>query len=245
MYFMGCICGSNTPLFEDIMKVGGVQYNTFRDTCYALGLLNDDKEYIDAIKEVSFWASAHRLRKLFVALLIANCLSRSEEVWEKYWTFLSEDIVYKQRLMLNHSDLTLTEDEVKNFTLFEIQKLLCSCGRSLDEYNTMSVPDNRFLSNNGNRWMYNELRYDRKKLVEEHANLLGNLTNEQRVVYDTIIKAIDADSGGIFFVYGYGGTEKTFVWNTLSAAIRSKGEIVLNVASSGIASLLLPGGRTA
>ncbi|XP_042041441.1 uncharacterized protein LOC121786909 [Salvia splendens] len=32
---------------------------------------------------------------------------------------------------------------------------------------------------------------------------------------------------------------------TLSAGIRSKGDIVLNVASSGIASLLLPGGRTA
>ncbi|CAH9140571.1 unnamed protein product [Cuscuta epithymum] len=31
----------------------------------------------------------------------------------------------------------------------------------------------------------------------------------------------------------------------ISAAIRSRGEIVLNVASSGIASLLLPGGRTA
>lgn len=31
----------------------------------------------------------------------------------------------------------------------------------------------------------------------------------------------------------------------ISAAIRSKGDIVLNVASSGIASLLLPGGRTA
>ncbi|CAH9124528.1 unnamed protein product [Cuscuta epithymum] len=38
---------------------------------------------------------------------------------------------------------------------------------------------------------------------------------------------------------------KTFIWKTLSAALRSKGEIVLNVASSGIASLLLPGGRTA
>lgn len=49
----------------------------------------------------------------------------------------------------------------------------------------------------------------------------------------------------MFFIYGYGGTGKTFLWKTLSAAIRSKGHIVLNVASSGIASLLLTGGRTA
>ena len=32
---------------------------------------------------------------------------------------------------------------------------------------------------------------------------------------------------------------------TLSAAVRSKGLIVLNVAASGIMTLLLPGGRTA
>nr|KAJ0189880.1 hypothetical protein LSAT_V11C800411830 [Lactuca sativa] len=45
-------------------------------------------------------------------------------------------------------------------------------------------------------------------------------------------------------MYGYGGTRKTFVWKTLSIAIRSKGEIVINVASSGIVTLLLSGGRT-
>ncbi|CAH9097469.1 unnamed protein product, partial [Cuscuta europaea] len=59
-----------------------------------------------------------------------------------------------------------------------------------------------------------------------------------------IMRSVDEDIGGVIFVYGYGGSGKTFVWKTLSAAIRSKGEIVLNVASSGIASLLLPGGRT-
>jgi len=53
------------------------------------------------------------------------------------------------------------------------------------------------------------------------------------------------EKGGMFFLYGYGGTGKTFMWNTLSSALRSEGKIVLTVASSGIASLLLPGGRTA
>ncbi|GKD56954.1 ALP1-like protein, partial [Tanacetum coccineum] len=54
------------------------------------------------------------------------------------------------------------------------------------------------------------------------------------------IKMIDniSEFGGVYFVYGYGGTGKTFLWKTLAAAIRRKGDIVLNVASSGIASLL-------
>ncbi|KAL7087278.1 hypothetical protein ACP275_13G058200 [Erythranthe tilingii] len=48
----------------------------------------------------------------------------------------------------------------------------------------------------------------------------------------------------MFFLYGHGGTRKTFLWKTLSAVVRSKGEIVINVASSGMVSLLLLGGRT-
>ena len=50
--------------------------------------------------------------------------------------------------------------------------------------------------------------------------------------------------GGVFFLYGYGGTGKTFMWKTIASAIKSQGKIVLLVASSGITSLLFPGGRT-
>jgi ATP-dependent DNA helicase PIF1 len=57
--------------------------------------------------------------------------------------------------------------------------------------------------------------------------------------------AVENQQGGVFFLHGYGGTGKTFMWRTLSSALRSKCKIVLTVASSGIASLLLPGGRTA
>ena len=56
--------------------------------------------------------------------------------------------------------------------------------------------------------------------------------------------AIEDNKGGVFFVYGYGGTGKTFLWKTLSTSIRSKGQIVLTVASSSIASLLLTRCRT-
>ncbi|XP_072094140.1 uncharacterized protein [Arachis hypogaea] len=50
--------------------------------------------------------------------------------------------------------------------------------------------------------------------------------------------------GGFFFVDGLGGIGKIFLWNLMSAEIRSRGDIVLNIASSGIASLLFPNGRT-
>nr|GEU40512.1 DNA helicase [Tanacetum cinerariifolium] len=49
----------------------------------------------------------------------------------------------------------------------------------------------------------------------------------------------------MIFVYGHGGTGKTSLWRTLINSMRSEGKIVLAVASLGIASLLLPAGRTA
>ncbi|XP_058775557.1 uncharacterized protein LOC131649819 [Vicia villosa] len=59
------------------------------------------------------------------------------------------------------------------------------------------------------------------------------------------MEVVGKQRGGVFFLHGYGGTGKTFTWRTLSSALRLKKKIVLVVASSDIASLLLPGGRTA
>ncbi|KAL0742014.1 hypothetical protein Bca4012_083527 [Brassica carinata] len=71
------------------------------------------------------------------------------------------------------------------------------------------------------------------------------ITDEQRAVYEEILDVVIHDKGGVFFLSGFGGTGKTFIWSILSAAIRGLGKIVINTASSGIAALLLEGGRTA
>jgi len=42
----------------------------YQEACFAMGLLADDKEFIDAIKEFSCIASAQQLRTLFITLLI-------------------------------------------------------------------------------------------------------------------------------------------------------------------------------
>lgn len=49
----------------------------------------------------------------------------------------------------------------------------------------------------------------------------------------------------VFFVDGPGGTCTTFLYRTLMTSLRSRGEITLAIASSGIAATLLPGDRTA
>ena len=60
-----------------------------------------------------------------------------------------------------------------------------------------------------------------------------------------MLHAVDKNRGGLFFVYGHGGMGKTYLWKAIISKIRSDCKIVLTVASSEIASLLLLDGWTA
>ncbi|XP_066317679.1 uncharacterized protein [Miscanthus floridulus] len=57
----------------------------------------------------------------------------------------------------------------------------------------------------------------------------------------------DIKAGTSFGPYnaGYGGTGKTYLWNRMVGYLRAKNKIVLTVASSGVAALLLQGGHIA
>jgi len=69
--------------------------------------------------------------------------------------------------------------------------------------------------------------------------------DEQKTIYNRIIQVVHNNEGGMFFLYGFWGTGKTFIWRTLASSSRADNQIVIIVASNGIASLLLPGGKTA
>ncbi|KAL8490075.1 hypothetical protein ACS0TY_025826 [Phlomoides rotata] len=107
------------------------------------------------------------------------------------------------------------------------------------------MPDEHKIVELNNRLLKEELNYDLHLLKYQHEILIPKLNNCQRTIYDYVIKAIEQDKSGTFFVHGSGGTGKTFLWHTITTKLRSEGKIVLTVASSGIASLLLPNGRTA
>ncbi|XP_058776053.1 uncharacterized protein LOC131650355 [Vicia villosa] len=139
----------------------------------------------------------------------------------------------------------MSDAELKERTLMAIETLLQNNNRSLKDFKTMPYPKDYVESFTGNRLLYDERQYDVVAQQQIFESLYASLTDEQRSIFEEIMDAVEKQEGGVFFLYGYGGTGKTFMWNTLSAALRSKKKIVLPVASSGIASLLLPGGRTA
>ena len=83
---------------------------------------------------------------------------------------------------------------------------------------------------------------EQARLAEECR---ANLNADQQAAFERITSAIADRTGETFFLHGPGGTGKTYLYNTLCYQLRSEQKIVLCVAPSGIAALLLKGGRTA
>ncbi|XP_076932188.1 uncharacterized protein LOC143597627 [Bidens hawaiensis] len=170
--------------FEDICTVNGVVFPTFRDACYERGLLDDDMEYIEAIKEASNSCSGGYLRNLFATMLTSHCLSRPDFVWEKSGEILSDGILYNQQRALNSTD------KIKNLTLYEIEKLLLHNGSTLRNFETMPFPDDHAVSTSNNLLINKELNYEPQDLQNEYDNLFVSLTEEQRCIFLEITEAV-------------------------------------------------------
>jgi len=63
--------------------------------------MNDDREYIEAIREASLWATGSYLRSFFVMLLLSSTITCPKELWDATWEILSQDIQHRQRELLN------------------------------------------------------------------------------------------------------------------------------------------------
>ena len=74
--------------------------------------------------------------------------------------------------------------------------------------------------------------------------MITQLNPKQQASYDKVLSAVLASSGETFFLSGPGGTGKTFVYCALCHTLHGIGWIVICIASSGITTLLLPGGWT-
>ncbi|XP_028106139.1 uncharacterized protein LOC114305254, partial [Camellia sinensis] len=91
----------------------------------------------------------------------------------------------------------------------------------------------------GNRLIFEHQQLQNEAQQADVEIIIDRLNNDQRTTYDAITSSVFENKGIIFFLNGGAGTGKTFLYNAIALKCRSLGHIVITVASSGIASLLL------
>ncbi|KAK9668687.1 hypothetical protein RND81_13G078500 [Saponaria officinalis] len=187
---------------EDIRTINGVVYPTFKEACHALGLLGDDKEYIDAIIKASFWGTGLYLRNLFSTLLLSirrdiyylmiSCTRDAPNSVIMLMSFTNRCSI------VSSTDLQLNDVQLQNYALAKIEAWLQSNGSSLRKFNTLPFSDYNLNSEHANKLISDELSYDNDAFRREHVVLTSSMTSEQKSVYTQIMDAVENGNGGVF-----------------------------------------------
>lgn len=228
--------------FEDLRTVNGRLLHSYHEACVERGLLEDDGEWRLCLQEAAIMQTGSRLRHLFATMLMFCRLSNPYSLWLEFRQHICDDLAHRLRTMGFHSP---PEDDVFDYGLYLLETILGESGQSLAHFPPMPLPQRDWTARAMNPLISEQLNYDRSAERDAAEAFAQRLNADQRQAFDEIINSIMNKRGNMFFVNGPGGTGKTFLYQALCHRVRSEGLIVLCVASSGIASLLLPGGRTA
>jgi len=216
--------------YEHLQTVDGREHDTFKDACIVMGLLADNNEWHQALEEAGVWALRRQLRDMFASMLMFCEVTNPRQLWDAHWESLSDDIEAMTRCERADPTVTLSKDALKDRALYEIDQVLMCNGHHLEDFPTL--PKSNYIPSihGGNQLVEEKLAYDRHSLTTDVNNAEDRLNGDQRNAYETILNVVTNKEGKLFFVYGNGGTGKTFVWTTLLSRLRGQGKIVLVVA---------------
>ena len=236
--------------FEDLRRVGDVVHRTYQDAARARALLQNDDEFRMALQEACDVAMPAQIRELFVLMIVFCEVADVRALWVEFKGAMMDDI--KRDVA---SVREVTEDECEQWVLAELDRLLrtystpaqsvsaLDCG--LPQYDArvaQRLTDmRRQLALVASDGTHIDVAYE----AALGATMMVQLNVDQRAVYDRVMAALHNPSlPRLFAVDGPAGSGKTFLYNCLIHQLRAQQLSVVAVAYTGIASLLLAGGRT-
>ncbi|GBN54440.1 hypothetical protein AVEN_170934-1, partial [Araneus ventricosus] len=215
--------------FEELRTYDSVTMESFKEACRARNLLEDDGEWRDCLREASNFQMPAKLRQLFSFICVFCNPTSPLELWEEFKSYLCEDFAVH----------TSVQQSV-NLALHNIADHLHAHNMTLT---TIGLPEPAT-----SHTYVNIDFYDLETEKQEGERLMAMLNPEQRSIFDAIMNAIqdvDEASPKTFCVNAFAGSGKSFLFNAIIRSVRGLGEIAVPVAWTGIAAIILEGGRTA
>jgi hypothetical protein len=203
-------------------------------------LYDSDDEWNACLEKVIGMQIGAQLWSLFVTILAFGVPGEPRMLWDKYKVHICNDCkATLQRLGIVEPSF----EQIESWALHSLQDALAKFSKTLDDFG-LPTPSIAFDRLEINRLFEVEHDYNVEVLQAEVAMAIESLNDGQRAAYNGVIDVYATHHAKVIFIDGPGGTGKTYTENLILNVVRSCGDIALVVASSGIAALLLSGGRT-
>jgi hypothetical protein len=130
--------------------------------------------------------------------------------FEKVWRLLSDDIQYQIRDTVGERSYQMSDEDLRDCLLDELSTIFSKSGHNIRDYNLPRIvglpcrpATNRLIEEELAHWcpQYNE-----------QNNLADSLNYGQLQAFNAIVTTVTDNRPGFFFVSGYGGKGKTYLW---------------------------------
>ena len=234
--------------YQDLLIHEGEVQSTFKQVCLAMGLLEDDSEWLFSMEEIAKFGMPVQIRASFAVILRYCKPAEPLKIFEKFLDVMAEDFVHSEKRKHQCENNELNLDDIKNQVLRSLDDELTQMGGSLSDFPDMPHPP-PLTEAEKTAMIFREEMFDRAKQAQIVTNLQPLLNQEQAKLCEDIYQAVHAGKDEKvkreFILNAPAGFGKTFLFKVIAAKIRSEGGIVLCVASTGLAAQNLEGGRTA
>ena len=240
-------CKGKTSFQDMLVLPDGRHCETYKQVCFELGLLNDDKEWQRVLTDAENTHLCPQIRELYVIILMFCFPSNPVTLFNEFWSTWTDDFVRRGHLR----SLELSDDQLKTMVLLDIEMRLQSFEKSLSDFG-LPTPTAEQLANVESvvsiqpAVIREELDFDVAELTTTVEERVPTFTPEQTTVFQTIMNAVIDEKPLQVFIDARGGCGKTYLLNTILAAVRKLegGSTALAMATTGIAANLLELGRT-
>ena len=215
--------------FDYLLTHDTIKYNSFKEAAQKHGYFNSEVTWDDTLSDAIVFNMPKQLRDLFAYICILASPPNISDLFYKYKEHLSEDYH-------GHNEHTDNCGHCINSALINIQETLSLHNRTCQDFD-LPIPTNDLPHTES---------FDVFAEQEKATVMIASLNAKQQTAFNKIMASSNDNNllQQCFFLDGPGGSGKTYRYKTILCKIRGESNIVLPVASTGIAANLLTGGRT-
>jgi hypothetical protein len=228
-----------------LKNIDGHACDTFQEAATLRGLMANDEEIEFIVQEmIGTQCSTSEMCDFFALILVWHDVGDARDLWTNTWRDLATTFLHRGLSDVNaHNEvLRLIDHTLSRFGLTSQRYLLMPL-KCPDVPRAAGPPAETCK----------EIKEERSSFPtaaeKDKLDHMEPLTGEQQIIFDEFCESVDApawtNTPNVSYVEGPAGSGKTYLYTRILRHFRSQGRLALAVCMSGIAALLLEGGRTA